>query len=290
MNVQIVEGHGAPLSSISRADKLALLREHGGVVFTGFEVDSAAFRHTADELGRSFYNMSLDPRVRQLVTADGVVAGVLKGSAALPLHMERGYSPLRPELVMFHVVTPSTVGGESLMCHGARVLAALSPATRDRLRASRLLYRHTWEPEAWQGRYGTTPDEVARLFERTPGIVGFRFDGELLHYDYVISAIVRSRLGGDEGFVNNLEGMWDVQNAPRALLRAVHAHSVQFEDGEPISQDLIDEVHAAVVSSTETHQTRACDVIVLDNYRVMHGRRAFEGERVMHTIMADANA
>lgn len=258
-------------------------------MFRGFAVDTAAFQAAAHEVGRDFYNMSLDPRLREMVTPDGVVAGVLKGSTALPLHMERGYSPLKPELILFHVVQPSPVGGESLLCHGARVLAELAPATAARFRAKRLKYRHTWEPQAWQGRYGATPEDVARLFATRPEIVDFRFDGDLLHYTYVVSAIVRSRLGGDAGFVNNLEGAYEVQHAPRETRRAVHEHAVMFEDDEPVTPELIAEVHAAVVRATEVHALEARDVVLLDNYRVMHGRRAFEGTRVMHTIMADAS-
>jgi alpha-ketoglutarate-dependent taurine dioxygenase len=286
--VRVVTGRGEPLSSIPRADKLALLREHGAVLFRGFAADTEELLRVAGELGQRFYNMALDPRIRELVTPDGVVAGVLKGKGALPLHMERGYSPLKPELILFHVLQPSPVGGESLLCSGARVLGALAPATVERFRRKRLLYRHLWEPEAWQGRYGKDPGEVARLFETLPDVVEHGFDGDLLRYTYVVPAIVRSRLGGGEGFVNNLEGAWKLQNAPRETRLAVHEHAILFEDGEPMTQELVDEVHAAVAHATEVHPVQACDVVVLDNYRFMHGRRAFEGDRVMHTVMADA--
>ncbi len=284
----VVRGHGAPLSSISRDDKIALLREHGSVLFRGFALDEAAFRELSAELGARFYNMSLDPRIREMVSSDGVVAGVLKGQNALPLHMERGYSPLRPELVMFHVLQPSPVGGESLLCRGARVLDELAPATVARFRAHRLVYRHTWEPQAGQGRYGETPADVDALFAGRDDILEHRFEGDLLHYTYAVPAIVRSRLGGGDGFVNNLEGAWELQHASHENRRAVHAHSVGFEDGEELTQALVDEVHDAVVRATEVHVLEPGDVEVLDNYRVMHGRHAYEGTRIMHTIMADA--
>ena len=285
----IVRGNGATLSSISKGDKIALVRTHGCVLFRGFAVDADAFRTLADELGTRFYNMSLDPRIREMVSDDGIVAGVLKGRGALPLHMERGYSPLRPELVMFHVLEPAPVGGDSLLCSGARVLDELSPDTVAKFRAKRLAYRHTWEPQAWQGRYGATPADVEQLFAGRSDVIAHRFEGDLLHYTYVVSAIVRSRLGGGDGFVNNLEGAWEVQHAPRDTRRAVHEHAVMFEDGEPITQALVDEVHAAVERATDVHVLEPGDIEVLDNSRTMHGRRAYEGTRTMHTIMADAS-
>lgn len=283
----VVAGSGAELTSVSAAAKVSLLREHGAVLFRGFAVDTDGFRAVANEIGRGFYNMALDPRIREMVSADGVVAGVLKGTTALPLHMERGYSPLKPELVMFHVVQPAPVGGESLLCHGARVLEEMPAALVEMFRTKRLMYRHTWEPAAWQSRYGETPDEVLARFAQYPEVIDVRFDGDLLHYTYVTSAIVRSRLSGIEGFCNNLEGAWEVQNAPSETRRAVHDHAVLFEDGEPITATLIDDVHEAVVRATETHDQEAGDLIVADNFRVMHARKAFEGPRVMHTIMAD---
>lgn len=286
--VRVVHGHRQPISSLARDQKIALVREHGAVLFREFDVDTAAFRAVAEELGRNFYNMALDPRIRELVSPDGMVAGVIKGNRALPLHMERGYSPLKPELVLFHVVTPSQTGGESLLCNGTRVLDEFAPATLARFRAKRLKYRHTWEPEAWQGRYGRTPDEVARLFATIPEVVEFRFDGDLLHYSYLVSAIVSSRLGGREAFCNNLEGAWRVQHGTAATRPAIHDHAVMFDDDEPITEALVQEVHDAVARATEAHAIAAGDVFVIDNYRYMHGRAAFDGERVMQTIMADA--
>ena len=287
--VHVVHGHGAALSSISRDDKIALLRQHGALLFRGFEVDTEQFRALATELGCNFYNMQLDPKIRELVSKDGMVAGVLKGKGPLPLHMERGYSPLKPELVMFHVLRPSPVGGESLLCGGARVLAAMPPAMRERFQGSRLKYRHTWEPEAWRGRYGDTPDDVARLFARVPGVLEFRFEGDLLHYIYAVPAIVRSRLGDEDAWCNNFMGAWLVQNAPpETRPPAVYEHSVTFEDDEPISKAFFEEVAEVARRETEVHTIEAQDVVVLDNYRFMHGRRAFEGDRVMHAIMADA--
>lgn len=183
---------------------------------------------------------------------------------------------------------PSPVGGESLLCSGERVLGALPAALADRFRSTRLKYRHTWEPQAWQGRYGATQDDVARLFAQRSDIVEYRFDGDLLHYSYVVPAIVQSRLGGGDAFCNSLEGAWEIANAPRETRRAVHEHAVMFEDDTPLTQALVDDVHAAVECTTEVHAIQPGDIEVLDNYRVMHGRRAFDGPRVMHTIMADA--
>src|SRR6267142_287748 len=42
--VYVVLGRGAQLSSISRDEKIALLREHGGILWRGFEVESEGFR------------------------------------------------------------------------------------------------------------------------------------------------------------------------------------------------------------------------------------------------------
>lgn len=287
--VHVVIGDGAPLASVPAEAKRALVRAHGAVLFRGFTVDMDGFRQVARELGTQFYNMALDPKYREMLTPDGVVGGVLKGTSALPLHMERGYSPLRPELVLFHVVQPSRIGGESLLCSGARVLELLAPELVERFRTVRLLWRHTWEPEAWRGRYGATPDEVMQRLGAIDGVRDLHFAGELLHYTYAISAIQTSRLGGAPGFVNNLEGGWELMNASVDTRRARHEHVVLFEDGSPITQALIDDVHAAVVAATEVHAIAPADIVAIDNYRFMHGRRAFEGPRVMHTIMADAS-
>ncbi|HEY4059816.1 MAG TPA: TauD/TfdA family dioxygenase [Kofleriaceae bacterium] len=287
--VHVLEGKGESPTTIPRDEKIALLREHGALLLRGFAVDTKRVRDVAFELGRNFYNMQLDPKVRELVSEDGIVAGVLKGSAALPMHMERGYSPLKPELVFFHVVEPSLTGGESLLCSGARALAEMSPSTRTLLQTKRLEYKHEWEPQAWMGRYGKTKEDVAAVFAKNPSIVEHHFVGDVLHYTYVVSAIVQSRLGGQPAFCNNFIGAWLVHHATGAdRPPAIYDHSVRFEDGQEISRELFEEVRASVGRAIEVHAIEAGDVVVLDNYRFMHGRNAFEGKRVMHAMFADA--
>jgi alpha-ketoglutarate-dependent taurine dioxygenase len=287
--VHVVDGRGAPLSSLPRDQKIALLREHGGLVFRGFSADGEPFRALSTELGTHFYNMALDPKVREVLSTDGRVAGVIKGNRPLPLHMERGYSPLKPELVMFHMIQPSPVGGGSLLCSGARVLERMSPRLVDLFRSKRLKYVHTWEPEAWRGRYGATPDEVRARFSALPAVTDFHFDGDLLHYSYVVSAIVESRQGGRPGFCSNFLGAWQLRNRPTSIAPQRHEHDIMFEDNQPISVELFEEVQAAIHAATDVYALVANDIVLLDNYRVMHGREAFEGDRMMHTIMADAD-
>ncbi|CAN5910604.1 TauD/TfdA family dioxygenase [soil metagenome] len=287
--VHVLLGRGGAPSSISRDQKIALLREHGALLLRGFSIDTERAREIALELGRNFYNMQLDPKIRELVSEDGIVAGVLKGTAALPMHMERGYSPLKPELVFFHVVQPSLTGGESLLCSGSRALEEMSPSIQALLRSKRLKYQHAWEPQAWMGRYGKTKEEVATLLSQNPSIVELHFDGDVLHYQYVVSAIVKSRLGGREAFCNNFIGAYLVHHATGVdRPPAVYDHSVRFEDDTEITKELFDEVRASVGRAIEAHPIEAGDVVVLDNYRFMHGRNAFEGKRVMHAMFADA--
>jgi alpha-ketoglutarate-dependent taurine dioxygenase len=48
------------------------------------------------------------------------------------------------------------------------------------------------------------------------------------------------------------------------------------------------DIHDIVMRATVTLKQQPGDVMILDNFRFMHGRNAFTGPRDMQTVMADA--
>jgi hypothetical protein len=62
-------------------------------------------------------------------------------------------------------------------------------------------------------------------------------------------------------------------------LGRVPAMDVTRGDGSPIPTSMVDHVRETVASHTHDHTWRREDVVLLDNLRILHGRRPFRGER-----------
>jgi len=146
----------------------------------------------------------------------------------------------------------------------------------------------------WQPRYGVkSVDDAASMLRGSEGVRNLRTDENgNLRYDYFTSAIRAAKYSGRPAFVNNIfisrnpanwlkEGMLPGQakSAPRAI-------EVEWEDGLSISDDVLQEISDAGSRITRNVNWELGSVVMVDNTSVLHGRRAFQGKRVVATRIA----
>lgn len=80
---------------------------------------------------------------------------------------------------------------------------------------------------------------------------------------------------------------------PNTLLRRIllnkhiHPNLVCYGDGEPMSKEDADYIHRAMESNTILFSWRAGDVLILDNYSCLHGKRPHTGRRTVLVGLTD---
>jgi alpha-ketoglutarate-dependent taurine dioxygenase len=85
-------------------------------------------------------------------------------------------------------------------------------------------------------------------------------------------AAVTPRWTDRKAFVNSIPiVMW--QEDDLKLKRSV----VRMADGSPIPRDVVDEMWQVCDANTHNISWQAGDLVMIDNTRMMHGRRAFTG-------------
>ncbi|MFC4161232.1 TauD/TfdA family dioxygenase [Chitinimonas lacunae] len=254
----------------SRTDLLGALAEHGVLLLRDCLPDAAAF---AAFVRRHSSRLSLDP-ARSL--EGGVAQLVDAGTAAVGLHCENGNSPFWPDLTWFFCEIPASQGSQTTVCDGEQVLAHLSDGCRRFFEEQPIRYARRVPADKWKRlvcHYQPDLSDLSRVrFEHLQALVNddphtaLSFDptDESIGYAFTVSAIQVSKISRRPAFANSMLGPSYNYEAPR-ITRA---------DGSPIPAELLAEFERISAALTHEIPWQARDMVMLDNRRVMHGRRA----------------
>lgn len=241
-----------------------LFRDHGALLLRGFEFDVGTFRTFAERLCMtSVFNESPN---RELIDAGSNIQSVDLGTDPFPLHPELSREPWRPDACLFACFTPPDEGGETTVCDGVEIVRRLPPTLVAEMLERRLFYLQPALPEMLEYWLGTaTPD--ARQLASPPS-----------HCPYFFRAV-----GGRiiRGFARPLLHKPMFHEGPafgnfllfaRDFLRI--SHFPRLDDGQPVPDQWIDAVREAAAPITHALAWQSGDILILDNSRFMHGRRA----------------
>lgn len=251
------------LDDLSARDIWPLYSQHGAVLIRGFHPDTAAFdRFTSQFIAEFVVNGSI---ARADVAPDRGIQTVNSGYAPIPLHAEMAYSPFRPDLLCFHCMQQPAPGtGETLLCDGIHLWNCMPPNLKDTfgdafvrysMRSNRMI---AVQAHGHIGRL--TGDARVRLFRLNQ-------DGTS-DLDFVTPAVLPTRHGHAPAFANSV---------------IVEAESASLEGIGPIDPAVRQELF--VVSNALAYRLawRTGDVLLVDNSRIMHGRRKIavdDGRRI----------
>lgn len=257
-----------------------LFRRHGALLFRGFDFGGEpGFRAFTARYGRDF--VSYPAVTRRRVSDDNTTQTVDHNTGAIPLHSELSYlpPPLCPEVCWFHCVRPPATGGQTLLCDGLLVRPLLADEVRDELDRRVLKYELGFPVEECLNFFGA--DSLARfheVVERHSLQQVFKVEGDVIRMSRVSPVFTRSRFGYENVLANNI-----VNNGREAATPV-------FEDGSIIPGDIYDELDEVTGRLTVGVEWEADDLLMVDNTRVMHGRREVEDEgRLIHTRFCSAD-
>ncbi len=270
-NGVLVETEGLPLETLEREFVLSLLRESGFIVFRGFRTDLDAFSGLVQRLST---RVTLDPARR---FHGSVAQKVDAGFDAIGLHCENGNSPFLPDLCWFFCEKAAREGSQTTVCDGYRVWDALSQSTRERFLAQPIQYSRHVEAAKWKGFVfhslkGRKPleeigmaDLLGLLENQENASAALKPDGSI-HYTFQVPAAHQTLFSQRRAFANSILGPSFNYERPR----------ITFADGSPFSKAIMAELSQVTEALTENIEWQDGGVVLIDNTRVMHGRRAIK--------------
>lgn len=263
---------GESLDALDAAAVAEVFAEHGLILFRGFETSRAAFKTFSERLCGDFMTYQGGASVRRPVDGEPTVMTVSEPDHrfAIPLHGEMYYAKRRPGVLWFYCARPADADGETTVADAVALYDRLAPATRAFFEGQPIRYVCTHPAGRWQALFHTDDVEAVRRFcaaEDTTVSVN-EADGSIVT-NYVTWACADTHHGSRRAFINNILTMtwWEAHGVGNRIVR--------MADGSAIPEAIVGELRAVEADVTRPVRWRPGDVLMVDNTRFMHGRRAF---------------
>ena len=271
MGVVVTADPGITESMPRAEDILSLVRSHGVAVFRGFAPGLARFYELAAQI------------------SPGMHRGVGEETNGLRLHGEVYYMPMRIDLLWFYCVSSAPTGGATTVCDGIQVADQLSTVARQFFADNPLTYELSFTRSIWSRLVGDVSAEQAAQLLQTDvmGPVADAYgDGctfscaavsaEIVKGAFSRNAIIPTQWNNQKAFVNTMLHALDPW--------ASSINQQVYRLTTPIPHEILSEIERVTERLTEEIYWSPGDFAVVDNTRLMHGRRAYRGPRNIQAI------
>jgi alpha-ketoglutarate-dependent taurine dioxygenase len=281
----------APGVAPDRDEVLARFNEQGAVILRGFPFTKDSFVAFSDSccasfsayIGGGFRFRALD---REAKDASGTVMTTTGStqSFGIPLHGEMFYLVDRPDVLWFYCAAAPARKGQTTVADGAEIFARLSDASKDFFRARGLMYVRELSAADWPTTFQTSdPVELKRLCDANNMTLEMRPDGSI-RTEFVTTAT--STIGGRDVFINNALMLWTFEAGFRAgLAKDMLGDDLKqlplvarAGDGSELPEAVMKDLEEVCDSLTVEITWQTGDVVMVDNRRILHGRRKTGGE------------
>lgn len=242
------------ITNIDQAVVISLFEQYGVILFREFHAVPEDLSKITDSFTESY---APDALRRPARFGQRTIHNVDSGSSAIPLHSEASFGAVWPEIIWFYCnIAPPAGQGATTLCDGIGLWKnLLAQPLRYQIKYDMEMKRPKRGPEAWPFA--------------TPGVSGFiNWPEGLLDLSVLRYAVQQTRLPmpQDLCFANHLlVGAYEPQ-----------IEALTMADRTSVPLGYIEEIKGVGAQLTFELQWQSGDLLMLDNRRFMHGRRAFE--------------
>jgi alpha-ketoglutarate-dependent taurine dioxygenase len=272
---------------------MSLLYQTAAVLLRGFRFDADSFVKFSNcccagfskYRGGAFRFRSLD---RVSLGAEGTLLSTTGGKQGfpIPLHGEMYYQQERPDTLWLFCRRAPKACGETTVADGQKLFERLPLRSKELLRCKKLCYVRDLSADDWPTTFQTHDlEEVREICRRGNSSLSVRLDNSI-EIRFTCSALLSGN-NGREIFINNLVSVWKCEreiragNTNRILGTDVCKRpplSIRLDDSTEPPEWLIADIEAASEVVTTAITWQCGDVLVLDNRRMLHGRRQAVGD------------
>ena len=300
-----VTGHSKLSSQLALENWICEKKDHlisklestGAILFSGMPVkDANDFDHFVSTFQfRAFtYEESLSNAVRINKTDKVFTANEAPREIEIYLHHELAQTPVYPRYIFFFCTSASELGGETPLCRSDHLYSRLleeDSALMKKFEEFGVIYNSimsngdeldSGQGRSWQKTLGAATKAKA---EKNLHNLGYKWKwinkDELLVTTRVFKA-VKTLTGGTKSFFNQVLAAslgWK-NNSTLAL------PPVLFGNGDLIREPSIRLVSEAAESITLLRKWSDGDILMIDNHRVMHGRKPFSGNKTREVLVS----
>jgi alpha-ketoglutarate-dependent taurine dioxygenase len=274
------------------------LLRHGGILFRGFDVATAAqleqfIRNLSGDLLQ--YSERSSPRTQ--------VAGNIYTSTDYPadqeifFHNENSYQQAWPLKIAFLCLTPALEGGETPIADTRKVYQRISADVRERFERKGVQYVRNFSRELglpWQTVFQTDDPAVVERYCALGGIQCEWKGDHRLTTRVVRKAIASHPVSHELTWFNHAVFLHistlppDTRNALTGMFKDEDLpNNTYYGDGAPIEAEVLDHLREAYREEAVMFPWQTGDVLMLENMLVAHSRSPFTGPRKVLVGMSE---
>jgi alpha-ketoglutarate-dependent taurine dioxygenase len=265
---QIINQDDKSILEIDREKIINLFKEYGVLLFRGFNADTEIFRDFSNLFSTDFLDYAGGAFNRKVIDNDQTILSVNYFQTEIKLHGEMYYQKNIPLMLWFFCANPASQHGETTVCDGRHFFAELSNSTKELFNRKKLKFTVRMNKEQWLIKYKI--DDVNQLREicKNHDTHLTIYEDESVLLEYICPVIFTSKCGNYKVFINSL--LPSIQLNPDVL---------KFDDDSQITDELMGELNGIADKITTDICWNQGDILMIDNTRIMHGRKAFTDEK-----------
>ena len=260
----IINTNGIGLSQLDKDPIVELFKQHGLLLFRGFESNFEKFVEFSNSLSKDFIDYTGGVFKRKKIGNNPTVLSVNDFKDGVKLHGEMYYQKEHPSMLWFFCARPPIKDGQTIVCDGKEFYNELSNNLKTLLGQKCLKFSAKLDKDVWQARFKTDNiDELKNICSNNN--IQVKINDDLsINQVYICPAIYPSQCGTYQIFINSL-----------LPAKEINPNVVSFDDNSEITKDIMSELNEIADRITVEINWQKGDILMLDNNRIMHGRRAF---------------
>ena len=253
------------LLQLNKEEIINLFKSYGVLLFRGFETDIDIFAEFSNSLSTDFLDYTGGAFNRKMINEEPTILTVTDFKHEVKLHGEMYYTKNPPMMIWFFCANPPLQDGETIVCDGEQFSQELCSSTKNLLNRKKLKFLGTLNKEDWQKKYKTNDLYLVKEICENDGMEVEIDEDESIKRQFITSAIHKSRTGQDYVFINSL-----------LAAKQINPETVCFDDDSEITDEIMSELNEIAERISIEISCQKGDILMIDNTRIMHGRRAFE--------------
>ena len=273
------------------------LEEYGAILFKDLPIE------TADEFDKFVstfnydtftYEESLSNAVRINKTSKVFTANEAPREVEIFLHHEMAQTPSYPKNIFFFCKSASESGGETPLCRSDQLYEALMRENKTLVESFEkfgVIYNSimsngdeliSGQGRSWQKTLGVSSKNGAEAKLSKLGYSWNWIEGDDLSVTTKTLQATKELGNGKKSFFNQVIAAslgWK-KNSKNQIA------PVRFGNGEEIKRSYIELISELAQSLTFLRSWQDRDILLVDNYRVMHGRKPFSGNKKREVLVS----
>ena len=276
---------------------ISKLEETGAILFSDLPVkDAKEFDHFVSMFNLKVftYKQSLSNAVRINKTDKVFTANEAPKEVEIYLHHELAQTPFYPKYIFFLCTSASQFGGETPICRSDYFYSTMleqDPGLMKKFEDFGVIYNSimpngdeldSGQGRSWQKTLGADTKAAAEKKIRDLGYSCEWIEKDCLAVKTRVFQAIKTLTDGNKSFFNQVLAAslgWKNKSS-------LGLPPVAFGNGDWIREESIGRMSDAARSLTLVRKWSAGDILMVDNHRVMHGRRPFSGSKPREVLVS----